>query len=616
MNDDWLQQTQSVITDGVSTAVRPDNLPVTQLAWGGNLALRSGDIRSRNNNFIQRATLPKGRVQGAGYFSRDGGQFILSIWGQLWRIRITGRMVTVDSIPLASRNNANRPEAWMCETDGSFLVQDGESDCIIYDGSAARRAVAANNEVPLGRQMAYGNGRLWLVTKSGRQIVAGNIVTDAFQSELLFTETGYLTGGGAFYFKKPLTGLAFLPSNNTNSGFGSLACFGDDYVNTLRAEITARDLWAQIPAFEAVVLPSVGACGQSSIVAVNQDLYFRDKNAQIWSLRSAISDAQGPGNSPISREVSRIVDFETLKQVAYSSGIYFNNRLLWTASPYYNYLGAPTFLNLVSLDVAPTATMRGKANPAYDGQYDGLQLNRVFSGQINGTNRAFAISTDLDGENRLWELVTNEIDDASFMSTGSGNGVTASLENTRVKTYLESIRFDMGAPARKKKLMRLDIWPTEIQGSVDVTVYWRTDNRVQWQLWDSFSMCATMTNEDGAWLDLAAQERGRVKTLTIPDIYDDILKQAQSVGYSFQIWIVWEGAMLIDKIAIWGKPLEETTYSEKPDLPTDCKRNSVVNNVVSYSIPVGGLGEPYNNEDGDVYVDQFGDPYTGPVTVL
>lgn len=613
MKQDWIQTMQEVFVDGVNTANRPNRIGQYQLPWLANGSVRDTAVKSRGNALVQRTTLPKGRVQGHGYFSRDGGYFIVSIWGQLWRILITGNNVSFDMIPLEFRNSSILPECWMCETDGSFLVQDGQSDCIIYNGSTARRSNPLNQEVPLGKQMAYGSGRLW-VAVDDVTLQAGDISDGTFQSELKFTETEYLSGGGAFYFKKPIKGLAFLPSNNTNTGFGSLCVFGDEYVNTMRAEITSRDLWSQIPAFEVVALPFIGAAGQGCIIAVNQDLYWRDTNGNIWSLRQAISDNLGPGNSPISREVSRITDFETKTLLPNCTGIYFDNRIIFTSSPYYNLFGAAGYRKLIALDVAPTSTMRGKGLPAYDGEWNGLEFSRVMEGIINGKKRAFCISTDDDGENRFWEFVTSERDDASYLNTGTGNGIV--LTPNRVSTYAEFRRFDFGDPASKKRLVRFDIWPTELAGECDVTVYWRTDNRTQWQTWGSFSVCSQVDNAvGGAWLDLAKQERGRVKTLTAPSLTDPISKLDQTVGFTFQVRVAWRGRMLIDRIKIWAAPCVEKQYSELQDLSPECIRNSIVNNQLSYVIPLGGLGDPYTNQHGEVYVDQFDIPYTEPTTV-
>lgn len=576
------------------------------MAWATNVTIRDGKPRTRTYKLVQRAILPKGLVQGGGYFSRDNGRFIVSIWGQIFRILVNGNNVTVDQIPLEFRNSSTLRQAWMCETAGSFLIQDGESDCIIYDGSTARRSNPLANEVPLGRQMAYGNGRL-CVAVNGNQVKAGDITTQVFQSELLFTETNYLNGGGAFLFTYGVSALAFLPSNNTFSGYGALMVFGRQFLNSLHLEITARDLWSTTNGFEVVVVP-IGACGQDTVIKVNQDLYFRDSLGEIWSVRSASADAGSPGNAPLSREVSRIVDFETEQLVQFSSAIYFDSRLLFLASPVVNRFGSASFKSIISLDASPLSTIRGKQPPSYDGVADGLEFVRMLCGRIAGLNRAFVISTDSDGENRLWELVSGAGADGYF---ATDDNVIVLTENP-VQGQFESRRFVFGVTPHK--LMRLDLWPADIEGEVDVQVYYRADNRTKWQPWDTFSMCATMDNADDEWFNLDVQERGRVKSLTAPSVNDDIDNQQADVGFGFQVKIVWEGQMLLDRLVMWAAPLNETAYSNIPDLETVCKKNSVANNEISYSIPVGGLGSAYTDQNLNVYVDSFGIPYTEPVS--
>jgi hypothetical protein len=612
MDDSWRPQDQVVLNDGINSGFRPDQIGQNQAAWAQNVTIRDGKPRTRDYKFVQRATLPKGLLQGWGFYSVQGGSFVVSIWGQLWRLIVNGNNVSVVSIPLDWRNSETIRQAWMCETAGSLVIQDGQSAAIIFDGSTARRA--GNNEVPRGTSMAYGNGRLAVVV-FGNQVMVGNITTNLFQSELQFTETTYLSGGGSFLFPKAVSGLAFLPINNTNTGLGSLIVFGQRFANSLRLDVTARELWDQIPGFEQVVLP-VGAAGQNCIVPVNQDLYWRDSNGNIWSLRSAQWDAMSPGNAPISREVSRIVDFETSALLPFSSGIFDNNRLLMLGSPLLNVYGNPSFLDIISLDAAALATMRGKAPPAYDGVACGLAFTALMHGDIENQSRSFAISTDADGENRLWEILPAEKTDFAYISVGTANAYTAIAKLTPipVTSFVETRRFDFGMPGMKKQIVRVDLWPTDIEGSVTMTVYWRADNRTQWQLWGSVSVCADMDNADGEWLDLASQERGRIKTLTAPDNIDVIDNQRADMGYGFQIRIVWTGSMLLDRIKLWAKSdIPESSYSEVSNLSSACVQNVVTNNGISYAIPFGGLGGSYTDQNGNVYADQNGTPYTGSV---
>ena len=606
---------QVVLNDGINSAFRPDQIGQNQASWAANVTIRDGKPRTRDYKLIQRATLPKGLVQGQKYFSAQGGSFIVSIWGQLWRILVNGNTFNVVPIPLSFRNSSTLRQVWMCETAGSFVVQDNQSAPIIYDGAVARRSNIFNNEVPIGSAMAYGNGRLAVVVDNN-QVQVGDITSNLFQSELQFTETQYLSGGGSFYFPYPVIGLSFLPVNNTDTGLGSLIIFGTRFVNSLQLNVTARELWDQIPGFEAVVLPNIGCAGQNTIVSVNQDLYWRDVNGNIWSLRSAQWDALSPGNAPISREVSRVVNFETSALIQFSGGIFFDNRMMFLASPYFNRYGNPSFGDIISLDAAALATMRGKAPPAYDGVAEGLAFVGLMEGNVNYQDRAFAISSDADGENRLWEIVPGAENDAYYLTTGSSNAYTdnAYIQQQPVTSYIETRRYDFGMPGIKKKINRVDLWPTEIQDEVTITVYWRADSRTQWNLWGSVTVCAQMTNNDNQWLDLYSQERGRLKTLTAPNDIDVIDNQSADIGYGFQIRIVWQGYMLLDRIKLWAQGnIPETAYSEEDDLTSACIQNAVTNNEISYSIPFGGLGSAYTDQNGNVYVDQNSTPYTGSV---
>lgn len=605
MNNDWISVDQVVLNDGINGAFRPDQIGNAQAAWASNLSITDGKPKSRGFGVVQRAILPKGQVQGIGFFSAQEGMFIVSIWGQLWRILVIGNRVSVDPIPLDFVNSPIIRQVFMCETVGSFLVQDGQSDCIIYDGSVTRRADPLIPEVPRGTRMAFGDGRL--AVAQGKNVKVGDIIQNVFQSELKFTETTYLSGGGSFLFRTEVTGLAFLSVNNTATGYGSLMVFGKKYANSLSLQVTSRELWDQMPGFGNVVLPKIGAVSHDSIVAMNQDLYLRDVNGQIWSIRSAAYDAESPGNAPLSREIARVVDFETDTLLPDSGGIFFNNRLLYLASPFYNRFGATSFKYLISLDASPLATIRGKSPPAYEGITEGLNFVKLFQGSPAGVDRSFTISTDDDGENRLWELVSDAKYDSAFLSNGSTNSVSTQVP---IQTYYESRRFDWGSPGTLKQLQRLDIWPADLRGPTTITAWWRADNRSQWQLWYTISVDAQMTNNPGQWVDLESQERGRVKSFTCPDSEDVIDQKRTDVGFGFQVRIAWTGYLLLDRIKLWARPLPETAFSEIADLDPDPVQNVVTNNGLSYSIPVGGLGSSYTDQNGNVYVDQYAIPYT------
>ena len=224
---------------GVSSAVSPDLLPPNQAAWGMNADFRGVKVHTRPN-IAQRLNLPSGLIQGLGYFNVQGGMLIAMIAGIPYRLRIGLRNDGFgwERITLPWYNSPAIKQVWMCQTVESFIIQDGQSEPIIYDGSTARRADYTKSEVPIGNQMAYGNGRLWVAIK-GNQLVAGDIRTDVAGTELLFTETQYLFGGGALIFGDNITGLTFTAVTGT-SDLGALIVMGRNFTETVRADITSR----------------------------------------------------------------------------------------------------------------------------------------------------------------------------------------------------------------------------------------------------------------------------------------------------------------------------------------------------------------------------------------
>lgn len=429
MDQTWQPYNMETYSGGVSSAVSPDLLPANQVAWGMNADFRGTKFHTRPN-IHQRMYLPSGLVQGVGYFNIQGGMLIAMIDGVPYRLRIglRGGDFSKEKILLPFYNSPIIKQVWMCQTIESFIIQDGQSNAIIFDGSSARRAERDKAEVPLGLQMAYGNGRLWVAIQ-GNQLVAGDIRTADAGSELLFTETQYLSGGGALVFPNSITGLAFIPVTGT-SDYGALVTLGRNYVDTVRADISSRDSWASYPGFVTNAMRNVGTPSGWSLTQVNQDLMWRDALGGIRSLNTSLSNAyytqyrgaQQDANVSISREVSRLVDFDSQQLLGFSSGVYFNNRLLMTSSPFLNTQGGVSHRDLISLDFAPVSTMQGQSPPAYNGTWQGVNWTQLVKGEFNGQTRAFGVSSDQDGTNRLWEFDTGLPYDVSFEIT-DGSGV-------------------------------------------------------------------------------------------------------------------------------------------------------------------------------------------------
>lgn len=504
------------------------------------------------------------------------------IGGRLYRIRIGENIYSWEPIPLDFRNSGIIKQAWMQQTVETLVIQDGQSDPILYNGSTARRA--GPTEVPRGRQMAYGNGRLW-VAINRNELVAGDIRQRTPGSELFFTETNYLAGGGALYFPRGITGLEFIPVTGA-ADFGTLIVFGEDYAESIRADVTTRDQWG-MPGFVTTVFRDIGASGDWCIAQVNQDLYFRDSNGNIRSLANSISTNNSPGSTPISREVSRIVGYDSEQLLPWVSTIYFNNRLLMTASPYLNVSGGISFREMVSLDFSPISTMQVKAPPAYDGTWQGIPgIAQIVTGQFGGENRAFAISSDEEGINRIWEIYA-EGDGRDDISLSCGSGI---VTETPIQSFIEYPAVNFGNEKQRKRLERCDVWISGLDGPLDLDVYWRPDNNQRWTAWDeNIRTCAKTTDaetsEPHSWKNLLPEQRPQIKTFTIPAGIDAVTKYALQNGFFHQIRIAWTGKCKIEKVLLSATYLDDPDFAHRYTVYEECIENDVSGNEINYFIP-------------------------------
>lgn len=610
--------------EGVSSAVTPELISRQQLAWGKNIVNRGAKPGTRPP-FKRLCTLPSGLVQGAGYFGVQGGMGVASINGHIYRLRINANDASFEEILLPWWNSPVVKQVYMQQTVETLVIQDGQSNPILYNGSTAVRSVPSQSGVPLGRQMAYGNGRLW-VAINGKELVAGDIRSNLIGSELLFTETDYLSGGGTFFFPRGITGLNFIATTGT-SDYGALMIFGSDYADSLRADITFRDLWAQTPGFITSVLRHTGAASQWSLGQVNQDLFWRDAGGGIRSIRSSLSDESGVGNSPISREVSRLTDYDSPQLLSFCSAISFNNRLIVTSSPRLNKAGGVTWESLIALDFAPISTMRGKTLPAYDGQWEGLNFTHLFQGQIGSRSRAFAITLDDGGSNTLWEIMPDgrgPLGDETVSGCTDGSAV---VEISPIVCSIEHGRRSFGNSAIRKRLERCDVYLSGIQGEVGLRVFWRSDNNQKWQEWDeTIVACATDGDPENpdesihVWKNLLPQQRPQLKSFTIPSAFDNVTHYSLITGFEFQIRLVWTGRLKIYKTVLYSTFLDDPPFAMRDILSSQCLDNDVTGNEITYEVTVSPcpfIEITQNPQDVVVDFDPFEafifEQYDGPI---
>lgn len=575
---DWLVESFTSSVSGVNSGVEPDLISASSLAWGYNIKNRGGRPSTRPY-FKFRMQLPRGRIQGASYFGIQRGMGVLMVAGHLFRLNIGGIEAnndTYEEIALGFPNYPLAKKVWMTQTVESLVIQNLIDDALIYDGSTAERSRPSEGGVPRGKQMAYGNGRLWVAVDE-RTLVAGDIRTNDKGSELKFTETDYLSGGGSFTFSDGISALGFIPTTGT-SDYGALMVFGKDSVNSIRADVTSRDSWSSYPSFITNILRNSGAAGQSSLTEVNQDLYWRDSMGGIRSVRAGLSDESGDGNAPVSWEVSRLTDYDSRELLEDCPAMMFNNRLLIGSSPFLNFYGDTSWKSIIALDFVPVASMATKAPPEYDGEWAGLSITHMFAGKFNGVHRGFMVACSDDGVNSLWEVMPDSnayISD--WIEQCDGEGITPS----RVTQYFETARRDFGNINHKKALRRVDVYLADLLGTVDMEVFWRTDNNQVWRSLGTQQFCANTDDPEvegetsHIWKNIGSQQRLQRKSLGIVPTQDVISKYALHVGFQFQFRVVITGNAKVMRVVAHAEAVNEEQYAMHRYDDSDCVTNDI-----------------------------------------
>ena len=317
------------------------------------------------------------------------------------------------------------------------------------------------------------------------------------ESDLLkFTELTYLNEGGALQpatFLGKITGLTFVPIQDTGTGQGDLIVFCERGVVSLSVSVP-RTAWKTTSGFQRISLTEIGCTSHDSISSTNGDIFFRAFDG-LRSYRNSRAERSDYGQVPISTEMNYVLDRDSRNYLNYVSSTVFDNRLLFTCSPKVDYSNSPilstgkrrpvTFSGLVALDFTSITGTGGKRSPAYDGIWTGLDVVQLYSGSVAGIPKAYAVNLDYvnSGLLGLWEITKDR--EYDIVSGGF---------QSPISSILETRAMSLGNPLEQKRLIRADFWLAELNGEANFNIYWRPDEYPCWRPWHSFSRCATVEN--------------------------------------------------------------------------------------------------------------------------
>lgn len=578
--------------------------------------------RTRYASFILSATYLQGSFVYNDPRSGNPSQIVVVADGRVLALNLNDA-----SCFLLSSQDPMDPylKAYFCQAEKYLIIQNGQDEPRVYDGYRLDRASYYGAQVvPVGQQMVYGQGRLFVAVNDGTEIIAGDLVyggstssvsiassslanpttitTDSNhglvvgdlvtvsghssvppidstyevlstpsattftipatvttagiggyvskfnsgqESDLLrLTEHTFLAEGGSF--KPPgdmgrINALAFVPVQDTATGQGDLIAFCERGAASF-AVSTPRSEWKNTQGFQRVLFQSIGSPSEN-IALVNGDLFFRSKEGNgIRSYRSARADINSYGQTPLSAEIAPVLEQDTQWQLGDVSFALFDDRLLMTCLPKQNPRVAadqdqadtyaaqpvPTIYNgLAVLDFRSSATGRGKSAAVFDGVWTGISPVKLLQGSFDGKPRCFAYCLHSDETGRryeLWEVTKDDEHDTPIEG------------KRRIESSVVTRAFNFDDPMSLKKLLRCDLWFSDIGGGSDYpfecSLAYRPDDYPNFITWQSFDRKFTTeflleTKNLLAYtekIDNAAWTKARVSVLT--DVIDDPLGYA------------------------------------------------------------------------------------------
>jgi hypothetical protein len=532
------------LVGGMNGGLAGTLLPENQYAFGLNVSSRGGLIHTR----------PAFRLLDVAFGGNVGASFQGSSPYRLpWADRvvcvISGRVLgiktdTLEVIDYSAQTDvglldATVPRCWFCHAHKYMIVQDGVSVPIIIDGDVARRAnqsvtdetQAEGWECPTGTIMAYGHGRLFIVPKTlnsqdGRSFfLAGDILLPNDPGSVLkFTETDYLSGGGAFSLPAEMgfiTSMIFIRNAASGDGLGALVVFAQRGVSAFAVNAT-RATWAEID-ISRVLFQGAGTLSWNSVVTVNNDIYFRAMDG-IRSIAYTVSEAQqgqaGLKNASVSREVAQILHRDSLSVLPYVEMAVVDNRLFCTTVPADD--GAIAFKSLIVLDADPISSIADRAPaPIYDGVWTGLTFLSLCVARHHEHERdaLYIFAKNAEGAIELHML-----EDDGYVATASD----------AIQCRLYTRAYNFGDIVNQKQFLYADFDLAGLLGNVAYRAYYRPFGYPFWaQMQNDFRIRA---NPEGY-----AQRRQGLRFTPKSDPADPVNLTSLGFGHDFDFCLEWEG---------------------------------------------------------------------------
>lgn len=547
----------------VQSSSNPNGVRRDQIPWGTNLTVRGGGITQRAGwKFLTTIADGTALYQGGYMYEPPSANpyLMLSIGGHLLQVECLAGFTPVDiSAAFGLINPANVDQAYFTQGEQFLIWQAGDyatpakfwNDVALTQSLGIIGAGNPANELPPAGPMDYYMQRIWYT-----QFLAGGWTTSAgdiaggvhgtapyFKDSILHvTENPLAAAGDGFSLPAaagPIRALAHSAAIDVALGEGQLFVFTRKNIFNLSVPITRADWTSSTEPLQKVIQRKYGTPAERSVVSVNGDLFYATMEPGFRTLALAVRYFNQWANTPISRNMNRIVPFQDRALLRFCSGMLFDNRLYFTCLPYAaGDVGvAHSALAVLDFDLVSSFQdkLQGAPIPAWEGIHSGLNVLQLFQGDFGGLDRAFAVvMSSVDGSIQLWELSSGD-----------------KFENgdNRVTWVFELPSLDWGNCFQFKELQGGHLWFDRWTGKVDVLVEYRSDDSACWAFWAEFSKCYARTScEDlvsPICYPIEPYGEGNEKPLSLPHPNLKVCapngNRPMAYGYAFQVRITVKG---------------------------------------------------------------------------
>ncbi len=441
---------------------------------------------------------------------------------------------------------------FLFQAENYVIILAENQSAVIFDGSSAR--LARIGEVPSGVLGAYGWGRIWIALNDRQSFMAGDLVfgpsgtqVNGYRDAILkFTENDFFNEGGAFAVPSeaaPITAMQFLATQDTSLGMGVLLVGTPTMIFSVNAPVD-RTTWKNLQyPIQTISLLNSGPISPRGEASINADWWYRSADG-IHSFFVSRRDFGTWGNTPMSREMVPVLNYDTEKLLFYGSAILFDNRALFTVSPYRCALGV-AHRGLVCDNYDLISGQQGKTQPAWDGGFSGLNILQILKTK-EVKERCFMFVANVEDEIEFWQL---QKDGEGFYDQFNNNGV---ITRTRIEPLIETKSMTFQDGSQKKSLHSCEIFVDQIVDTVTLTIKFRPDQYPSWVTWQTVELCSNVTQCEPSdscapWLLHQKTYAARIMLTQPPESCNEIAGTIVREGYEFQFRIEGQGSFRLRK---------------------------------------------------------------------